>query len=110
MSTIDTSREKDLAVHVDGTASPTSDNGTDRSIDAVPDSMKPMGLVKSLKTYKRAALICVLVAVGAFSDGYQVQMSGSIVALPGFINTFGDLQPDGEIAIEPQYLALWGCK
>ena len=110
MPSTDTSREKDIAVHVEGTSSAESRDGKDQEPAVVPDSMKPMGLVKALKTYKHASLICVLAAVGALSDGYQVQMSGSIVALPGFIRTFGDLQADGEYAINPQYLALWGCK
>lgn len=65
---------------------------------------------KNIKTYKHASLVCMLAAVGALSDGYQIQMSGSIVALPGFIQTFGDLQTSGEHVINPQYLALWGCK
>lgn len=72
--------------------------------------IKHLGLVQSLRTYKVASLMCVLAAVGALSDGYQIQMSGSIVALKGFIRTFGDLQDDGEYKINPQYLALWGCK
>lgn len=104
-------REKDAAVHVEtGDPSGEHDDGKDSPAIHVPESMQPMGLVKSLRVYKHASLICVLAAIGALSDGYQVQMSGSIVALPGFIRTFGDLQPDGEYAINPQYLALWGCE
>jgi hypothetical protein len=68
------------------------------------------GLFRTLKVYRFASLLCVLAAVGAMSDGFQVQMSGSIVALPGFINQFGDLQPNGKRVINPQYLALWGGK
>lgn len=107
----DIAREKDGAAHVemDG-PSGEQDNGKDPSAAHVPDSMKPMSLVKSLRVYKHASLICVPAAAGALSDGYQVQMSASIVALPGFIRTFGDLQRDGEYAINPQYLALGGCK
>lgn len=107
-------REKDVAVqhvesndNVDGSENM---NGKDLSAAYIPDSMKPMGLVQALKTYKYASFICVLAAVGALSDGYQVQMSGSIVALPGFKETFGELQPDGEYVINEQYLALWGCE
>lgn len=64
--------------------------------------------LESLRTYKYASALCILAAVGALSDGYQVQMSGSIVALPGFILQFGDLKPNGSHKINPQYLALWG--
>lgn len=70
---------------------------------------RQLGLLESLRTYKFASIICILAAVGALSDGYQVQMSGSIVALPGFIQTFGELQSDGEYKIDPQYISLWGC-
>lgn len=86
--------------------------------DKVTESQAPadyrpvqqLGLLQALKTYKMATIVCILAAVGALSDGYQVQMSGSIVALPGFIRTFGDEQDDGTYKINPQYLALWGCK
>lgn len=100
--------------HVDvakpDTSNPLRDDGAaEVALEALPP-VKPMGVVECLRTYKYASLVCVLAAVGALSDGYQVQMSGSIVALPGFIRTFGDRQPDGEYVINPQYLALWGCK
>jgi MFS family permease len=55
-------------------------------------------------------LLCVAAALGVLSDGYQIQMSGSIVALKGFIETFGDPNEDGKYVINPQYLALWGCE
>lgn len=86
-------------------------------IDATPESIhnelppvEHLTFVQCIRKYKFASLMCVLAAVGALSDGYQVQMSGSIVALDGFINTFGDLQDDGTYVVDPQYLALWGCK
>ena len=86
----------------------------DKVDDAQPPAdfrpVQQLGLVQALKTYRMATIVCTLAAVGALSDGYQVQMSGSIVALPGFIRTFGDKQDDGAYKINPQYLALWGCK
>ena len=98
-------------MHVEVTRPPMDEDDKERApADIISQSMKSMGLVKALKTYRHASLICVLAAVGALSDGYQVQMSGSIVALPGFIRTFGALQPDGEYVIDPQHLALWGCE
>lgn len=72
---------------------------------------KQLGFLECVRTYRYASILCVCAAVGALSDGYQVQMSGSIVALPGFVRTFG--VPDaetGEYAIDAQHLALWGCK
>ncbi|KAF6818682.1 MFS alpha-glucoside [Colletotrichum plurivorum] len=71
-------------------------------------AVKQLGLLQTLRKYKHASVICMLAAVGALSDGYQVQMSGSIVALPGFKETFGEPQTDGSYVIDPQYLALWG--
>ncbi|KAM5368279.1 hypothetical protein ACJZ2D_009645 [Fusarium nematophilum] len=85
--------------------------GRGKDDETVRDDSPPpsrMGVLQSVRTYKYASLICMLAAVGALSDGYQVQMSGSIVALPGFIQTFGGLQADGKHKINPQYLALWG--
>ncbi|PSN67207.1 general substrate transporter [Corynespora cassiicola Philippines] len=68
----------------------------------------PMTLFQCLKKYKYASFVCLLASIGALSDGYQVQMSGSIIALPGFIQQFGDLQEDGTRVINPQYISLWG--
>ena len=70
----------------------------------------PMTLFQCLKKYKYASFVCLLASIGALSDGYQVQMSGSIIALPGFIQQFGDLQEDGTRVINPQYISLWGCE
>lgn len=86
------------------------DNSTTKAGEDLPAPKKRMGIVECIRTYKYASFICVLAALGALSDGYQVQMSGSIVALPGFIRQFGDLQSNGKYKINPQYLALWGCK
>lgn len=99
--------KSDLVEHVEGKAS-SSDVST-----PTPTSLPPveqLGLVACTKKYRWATLICVLAAVGALSDGYQVQMSGSIIALKGFIRQFGDPQDDGTYKINPQYVALWGCK
>lgn len=94
-------KDKDK-IHVDGVQAELA-----LTRDLLPPVEKT-GLFRTLKVYRFASLLCVLAAVGAMSDGFQVQMSGSIVALPGFINQFGDLQPNGKRVINPQYLALWG--
>ncbi|KAK7427978.1 hypothetical protein QQZ08_005409 [Neonectria magnoliae] len=72
--------------------------------------VKYLAMAQSVRTYRVTSVLCMLAAVGALSDGYQVQMSGSIVALPRFIRTFGDLQSSGKYKNNPQYLSLWGCK
>lgn len=85
----------------------------DSAPESVHDELPPvehMSFIQTIRRYKVASLMCVLAAVGALSDGYQVQMSGSIVALDGFINQFGELQSRGKVVVDPQYIALWGCK
>ncbi|KAL4882336.1 hypothetical protein BJY04DRAFT_217254 [Aspergillus karnatakaensis] len=83
-------------------------NSNSNSVDHMMAPTKQLSLLESIRTYKYATIICILAAVGALSDGYQVQMSGSIVAEPGFIRQFGDLQSDGTYKIDPQYISLWG--
>jgi hypothetical protein len=76
--------------------------------DATLSQELPKSLWKNLWVYRHASIICILAAVGALSDGYQVQMSGSIIALDGFIRTFGDIQQNGTYVVNPQYISLWG--
>lgn len=75
-----------------------------------PAQEEKLGLVKCLKKYRYATLICILASIGSLSDGYQVQMSGSIIALRGFQRQFGALQGDGSYVLDPQHVSLWGCK
>ncbi|KAJ3542353.1 hypothetical protein NM208_g4149 [Fusarium decemcellulare] len=110
---LQTSSDKPNSTHVEEpTVGMTGDtkNSQTEEVETQDASQKPksISLIQSLRTYKHASIVCMLAAVGALSDGYQVQMSGSIIALPGFVRTFGDLQPSGKYIIEPQYLALWG--
>jgi hypothetical protein len=87
--------------------------GKTSSNEVLPRQLPPvkqLTFLECIKTYRYASLICVLAAVGALSDGYQVQMSGSVVALQGFIRTFGSPNDAGRYVIHPQHLALWGCE
>ena len=97
----------DLVEHVEGETSTSSIASP--AVAPLPP-VEQLGLVACIKRYRYATLICVLAAVGALSDGYQVQMSGSIIALKGFIRQFGDEREDGTYKIKPQYVDLWGCK
>ncbi|KAF2108079.1 general substrate transporter [Lophiotrema nucula] len=72
------------------------------------DHQESLTLVQCLRKYKWASLFCLLASIGSLSDGYQVQMSGSIVALPGFIRQFGAIHANGKYVIDPQYISLWG--
>lgn len=99
--------------HTDTDMTSSKDRGLDgdESVGTVQlTEPAPMTLIQCLKKYKYASFICVLAAIGSLSDGYQVQMSGSIIALPGFIRQFGELQPDGEYVLDPTHVSLWGCK
>lgn len=69
-----------------------------------------LGLFACFKQYRWATFICLCAAVGALSDGFQIQMSGNIVALPGFVQQFGVLQPNGTRVLDPQHVSLWGCE
>ncbi|KAJ4252332.1 hypothetical protein NW762_010930 [Fusarium torreyae] len=87
------------------------ETGDRPEVESVRSEVQPVKFVtvfQSLRAYKHASIICILAAVGSLSDGYQVQMSGSIIALPGFVRTFGVLQPSGKYVINPQCISLWG--
>ena len=101
---VDLSKDK-MVEHIETEISSRNEGGP----TALPP-VKQLTFMECLKIYRYASLFCFLAAVGALSDGYQVQMSGSIVALQGFINTFGKPNASGEYVIDPQHLALWGGK
>ena len=103
---------QDYAPEQDMDSSKGKNDGDDSPVEVTQNmaEARPITLVQCLKKYKYASFICVLASIGALSDGYQVQMSGSIIALPGFIRQFGDLQENGQYVINPQYISLWGCE
>lgn len=109
-------QEKVASVHIEAPKHDMSERLKEGpgTVGVVPDEVGPLeqrlSFVQCIKTYKYASLLCVLAAVGALSDGYQVQMSGSIIALPGFIDQFGQRQDNGKLVLDPQHVALWGCK
>lgn len=104
-------QDKGDAVHVEGPISKgTNDDMKDASAPDSEPVSKPINLFQSLKTYRHASLLCMLAAVGSLSDGYQVQMSGSVIALDGFIQQFGKMGTDGELSLDSQHVALWGGK
>ncbi|KAL1865069.1 hypothetical protein VTK73DRAFT_5524 [Phialemonium thermophilum] len=68
-----------------------------------------LSLLQTIKAYPRASILCFIAAVSAISDGYQVLMSGSIIALPGFINQFGfPIGVDGAMKLNPNHVSLFG--
>lgn len=92
--------------------------GVDGDVVAVKTNLeqrvyaKPaLSLLHTIKTYPRASFFCFIAAVSAVSDGYQIQMSGSIIALPGFINQFGfPIGVDRAMKLNPNHVSLFGSR
>ncbi|KAF4967390.1 hypothetical protein FSARC_5048 [Fusarium sarcochroum] len=114
MSEIPASKAKGNSSHIEEPSHDMTsgkETGDRPDVESIRSEVQPassMSILQSLRTYKHASIICILAAVGSLSDGYQVQMSGSIIALPGFVRTFGVLQSSGKYVINPQYISLWG--
>jgi hypothetical protein len=69
---------------------------------------KYLSLWQTIKTYPRASFFSALAAFGAVSDGYQYNLPGNIIALPGFVRQFGyDSGPPRGWMINPQHISLW---
>lgn len=77
--------------------------------DGVPlvSQDKYLSLWQTIKTYPRASTLSALAAFGAVSDGYQYNLPGNIIALPGFVQAFGTQNDAGKWAIDPQHVSLW---
>lgn len=100
--------------------------------DAVPlvTQDKYLTLWQTIRTYPRASALSAAAAFGAVSDGYQFNLPGvsdlsaflltvwerlgasadrqkNIIALPGFVQTFGSQGSNGKWAINPQHVSLW---
>ncbi|WWD19437.1 hypothetical protein CI109_103897 [Kwoniella shandongensis] len=67
-----------------------------------------MDFFKTFKVFWRAELIAFIAAFSAAADGYQIQMTGSIVANKGFINQFGTAHSKGKLILAAQSLSIWG--
>jgi hypothetical protein len=68
---------------------------------------KYLTLWQTIKTYPKASGLSALAAFGAVSDGYQFNLPGNIIALPGFIRQFGYETSNGVWKIDPQHISLW---
>jgi hypothetical protein len=79
------------------------------ALPAPPGPPDRLTIVQAFRKYPWPAFLCFLGAFSAISDGYQIQMSGSIIALPGFIIQFGTPQhPSGKYVLDPYNVAIWG--
>ncbi|GFZ49942.1 hypothetical protein JCM24511_07345 [Saitozyma sp. JCM 24511] len=48
-----------------------------------------LGIIGTIRTFKKATLICFLMTFAAATDGYQIGMNGNVVANAGFVDRFG---------------------
>lgn len=74
--------------------------------------LKPhLGLIATIRAYPKVTFLCFIAALSAISDGYQINLSGSIIALPGFINQFGfPTGANGAMVLNPNHVSLFGSE
>ena len=65
---------------------------------------------KTVRCFKMAAAVCFSGSFGALSDNYQLSVPGQILALPGFIQTFGvpDASAPGGKSLPTSRVSGWG--
>ena len=67
------------------------------------------GVLKTIRIFKKAVLIGALAAFATSFDGYQISITGSIIANKGFIAQFGTVQNKaGALILDANVLAVWG--
>lgn len=81
--------------------------GVDRAAGHVQlkSSLDNLPIWEALKTYKKISAIALLAAASAALDGYQLNLSGGIVANKGFIKM---MAKPGAKAIDGPYVSAWG--
>ncbi|KAM5345993.1 hypothetical protein ACJ41O_011854 [Fusarium nematophilum] len=68
-----------------------------------------LGLLRTVKRFKKAVVVCNLLCIAAACDGYQIVLNGNVIANKGFINQFGFPDGEGGYHLNAQYTALWGA-
>jgi hypothetical protein len=70
-----------------------------------------LGLIATVRAYPKVTFLCFIAALSAISDGYQINLSGSIIALPGFIDQFGfPTGANGAMVLNPNHVSLFGSE
>jgi hypothetical protein len=69
-----------------------------------------LGFWAAITTYKYAALLCFMAGLSGWCDGYEQSMSGSIIALTGFIHQFGAPNSAGKWALKTNDVSLFTCE
>ena len=72
--------------------------------------LNELSFFQTLVRFKRAAFCCFIGTFGALSDNFQLSAPGQILALTGFIQTFGDPDPTSNVGytLSPARVAAWG--
>ncbi|KAL7418259.1 hypothetical protein Q5752_007125 [Cryptotrichosporon argae] len=65
------------------------------------------GVVRTLRAFRKAALLCTAATLGALSDGFQFSVPGSIIANTGFIHQFGSKSATGTWALNAYHVSAW---
>ncbi|KAJ4289378.1 hypothetical protein N0V88_006856 [Collariella sp. IMI 366227] len=72
------------------------DKSTVAEAAAATDAEHNMGLIKSLKLYKKACLWSIFLSTCIVMEGFDNAFLASMFAYPAFQRKFGDLQPNGK--------------
>lgn len=64
---------------------------------------------QAMWTFRRSSFYTFMVYTAYIIDGYEVTMSGSIIANQGFMRQFGELNDLGEYKIDKWWVSAWGA-
>ncbi|KAH8090267.1 hypothetical protein HD553DRAFT_337956 [Filobasidium floriforme] len=77
--------------------------------DVQLSGFEDLGAIATLKRFKYASFMCILVTFSAAADGYQIGMNGNIIANTGFIRQFAtETDAEGNPILAAGVLATWG--
>ncbi|GFZ52130.1 hypothetical protein JCM24511_09903 [Saitozyma sp. JCM 24511] len=68
-----------------------------------------LSLGKACWTFRKALFYCFVAYTSSVMEGFVLTMSGSIIANQGFINQFGETQPDGSKVLNTSWVSAWGA-
>ena len=72
-------------------------------------SFDELGVIATIKLFKKAVLIGALAAFATSFEGYQISITGTIIANKGFIAQFGTAHSSaGKLILDANVLAVWG--
>lgn len=68
-----------------------------------------LGVIQTIRLFKGAVFIGALAAFATAFDGYQISITGTIIANAGFISQFGTAHnAKGALILDANVLAVWG--